>query len=80
MFENIVATKVGQVETVGEWVLGAGPDRLREEKKSIRVLNVVSAEHAVGKYLEVDVLAVARDVAMVGQSIETGTGTTGSIK
>jgi hypothetical protein len=40
------------------------------------VLNVVPAEHAVGKCLEVDVLAVAREVAMVSQSIEAGTGTT----
>jgi hypothetical protein len=80
MFENIVATKVGQVEAVGEWVLGAGPDRLREQKKSIRVLNVVSAEHAVGQCLEVEVLAVARDVAMVSQSIEAGTGPTSFIK
>ena len=50
------------------------------EKESIRVLNVVAAQHARGKFLEIDVLAVARDVAMVGQSVEAGAGTTSWVK
>jgi hypothetical protein len=44
------------------------------------VLNVVTGKHAVLKDLEVDVLAITRDVAMVGQGVEAGTGTTGFIE
>jgi len=80
MLEDIVTTKVGQIEADGAWVLGTGPDGLRPKKESIRVLNVVTAQHARSKFLEVDVLAVARDVAMVGQSVESGTWTASCVK
>jgi hypothetical protein len=80
MLENVVATKVGQVEADGAWVLGTGPDGLRPKKESIRVLDVVTAQHARGKFLEVNVLAVARNVAMVGQSVEAGAGTASCIR
>lgn len=40
------------------------------------MFNVVTSKHTVLKDLEVDVLAIARDVAMVGQGVETRTGTT----
>jgi hypothetical protein len=80
MLENIVAAKVGQIEADGAWVLGTGPDGLRPKKEGIRVLNVVTVQHARREYLEVDVLAVARKVAMVGQSIEAWAWTTSCIK
>lgn len=66
MLEDVVATKVSQIETASERVLGASLDSLCEEDKSIHVLNVVTSKHTVFKDLEVDVLAIARDVAMVG--------------
>jgi len=80
MLEDVVATKVSQVEAAGKRELGTGPDGLREEKSSIRVLDVEPAQHAVCKGLEVEVLAVAREVAMVGQSVEARAGTTGYVK
>jgi hypothetical protein len=80
MLKNVVATKVSQVEADSAWVLGTGPDGLRPKKKSVRVLDVVTGKHARGKFLEVDVLAVASDVAMVCQSIESGAGTTSCVK
>jgi hypothetical protein len=80
MFEDIVATKVSQIEAACERVLGAGLNGLREKKNSICAFNVVTVEHAVGKYLEVNILAVARDVAMVGQGVEPGAGTTSFVK
>lgn len=75
-----MATKVSQIETASERVLGAGLDSLCKEDKSIHVLNVVTGKHAILKDLEVDVLAIARDVAMVCQSVEAGTGTTSFTK
>jgi hypothetical protein len=76
MLKDVVATKVGEVEAAGEGVLRACSNGLREKKKSIRVLDVVAAEHAVGKRVVVEVLAVPREVAMVGQSVEARTRTT----
>ncbi|KAI6756758.1 hypothetical protein HG530_011356 [Fusarium avenaceum] len=49
---------------------------LDSECSGIHVFNVVTSKHTVLKDLEVDVLAIARDVAMVGQGVETRTGTT----
>lgn len=80
MLENVVATKVGQIEADGAWVFGAGPDGLSPKQESIRILDVVTFQHARGEYLEVDVLAVARKVAMVSQSIEAWAWTTGCIR
>jgi hypothetical protein len=80
MLEDVVTTKVGQIETASERILGAGLDSLCEEDKSIHVLDVVTGKHAVLKDLEVDVLAIARDVAMVGQSVKAGAGTTSFTK
>jgi len=80
VLENVVATKVGQVEADGAWVLGTGPDGLRPKKESIRVLDVITVQHARGKFPEVDVLAVSRDVAMVGQGIKSGAGTASCVK
>jgi hypothetical protein len=75
-----MATKVSQVEADSAWVLGTGPDGLRPKKESIRVLDVVTVQHARREYLEVDVLAVARNVAMIGKGVEPGTGTASCIK
>lgn len=76
MLQDVVTTKVSQIEATSERVLGAGLDSLCEENKSIYVLNVVTSKHTVLKDLEVDVLAIARDVTMVGQGVEARTGTT----
>jgi hypothetical protein len=80
MLKDVVATKISQIEAAGERILGASLDSLCEEDKSIHMLNVVTGKHAVLKDLEVNVLAIARDVAMVGQSVKAGTGTTSFTK
>jgi hypothetical protein len=80
MLKDVVATKVSQIEAAGVRVLGAGLDSLCEKNNSIQVLNVVTGKHTVLEDLEGDVLAVARDVPMVGQSVESGAGTTSFIK
>lgn len=80
MLEDVVATKVSQIEAAGVGVIGASLDSLREEDNSIQVLDVVTGKHTVLEDVEGDVLAVTRDVPMVGQSVESRAGTTSFIK
>lgn len=44
------------------------------------MLDVVTGKHTVLQDVEGDVLAVTRDVPMVGQSVESRAGTTSFIK
>lgn len=80
MLEDVVATKVSQIEAAGVGVIGTSLDSLREEDNSIQVLDVVTGKHTVLQDVEGDVLAVTRDVPMVGQSVESRAGTTSFIK
>lgn len=80
MLEDVVSSKICQIEAAGIGILGAGLDSLSEEDNGIQVLNVIAGKHAVLENVECDVLAVARDVPMVGQSVETGAGTTSFVK
>lgn len=80
MLEDVVATKVSQIEAAGARVIGTSLDSLREEDNSIQVLDVVTGKHTVLQDVEGDVLAVTRDVPMVGQSVESRAGTTSFIK
>lgn len=80
MLENVVATKVGQIKADGARVFRTGPNCLRPEEKCVRVFNIVTVQHARDKFPEVDVLAVARNVAMVCKSIEAGTGTASCVE
>lgn len=80
MLEDVVATKVSQIEAAGVRVIGTSLDSLREEDNSIQVLDVVTGKHTVLQEVESDVLAVTRDVPMVGQSVESRAGTTSFIK
>lgn len=80
MLEDVVSSKICQIEAAGIGILGAGLDSLSEEDNSIQVLNVIAGKHTVFKNVECDILAVARDVPMVGQSVETGAGTTSFVK
>lgn len=75
-----MATKVSQIEAAGVGVIGTSLDSLREEYNSIQVLDVVTGKHTVLQDAEGDVLAVTRDVPMVGQSVESRAGTTSFIK
>lgn len=75
-----MTAQVLEVEAAGKWILWARSDSLGVEEKGIRMLDVEPAEHAVFEGLKVDVLAVARKVAMIGQSIEARAGTSSFIK
>lgn len=80
MLQNVVTTKVRQIEAAGEREFGAGPDGLGVEEKRIGVLDVEPAQHAVFEGLEVDVFAVARKVAVIGQGVQPRAGSAGFVK
>jgi hypothetical protein len=80
VLEDIVTTKVGQVKRAGPGIVGARPDSLSEKKESIAFLDVETSEHSIGKLFQIDVLPVMRKVAMVGQCVEAGAGTTSFIQ
>jgi hypothetical protein len=80
VLQDIVATKVSQIESAGHGIVRASSDSLSEKKKSISLLNVETSEHAIGKLGEVDVLSVTGKIAMVGQRVEAWARTTGFIE
>jgi len=66
MLEDAVATKVFKIKSTGHGVLGASSDSLCEKKDGVALLDIETVKHTISELLQVDVLAVTREVTMVG--------------
>lgn len=66
-----MAAEVIEVKAGGDGVFGVGPDGLEEQKGGIAMFDVESIKHAILEDFQRDFLPVAREIAVVGQSIET---------
>lgn len=77
MLQDTVSTKVCQVEAKRQRPVGAGPDRLGEQKLCIAVLDVEPLQHGVFEDVESDSCTVPGEVAMVGESVQTWTRPSG---
>jgi hypothetical protein len=75
VLQNVVTAQVVKVEAVRPRVGWVGPDGLEEQEHGIAVLDVEAFQHTVLEDIQGDAFAVPREVAMVGQRVQTRAGT-----